>query len=726
MTSTTLAQRLNDLAAANDQGLLSDDEYRLLRQNLFERYSTAVIVPVEAPLVPIAKPSPHKPPPTRKSTLTSSKSAIISPSSSTHIGTPTPSLHSSSTSNSRSKPTVVTVTNLLRRATGRKVSASASTSSLSTSRNSSVQSHFQNALTPNRGNPSARDHSPLDSIGSSYSSSLSTPNVGAGSRPGTPSKRSVLPRLLHRKASELGFARSSSPGIKDQSIHQPSSRSTTHDHHTTSISPTSSNNAQRHHQNLSSLSSPARLSVRRPGLPTNDSFSSTSPTTISASSSFNASRTALLSTSPPNLTTLSNIQHPLASKSDLGSLTSLTSPISSTSLSIIEAPDTSSTTIRQILIAAEADLGRVLEEFTSLELNVLQKLAQARARRLPAPTPKNANVLIEGREWRDHSPAQLTIPAVGGPGSNLGTSVSSSRQSTAGVPKPGQKQKPKSLASVHLSGTKSAKDTEARTSTGRASTTSGSGSIDDIAPSSPSAESSARTSVSLGQAQSHSQLHLSPSPSSPRSPSLSTPSTAQGSSGFPISTPSTLSPAQSQFHGQPPTSATTKSSSSLSTASQDPSSLSLRRKGSISSVSSYGPSVYGAKLSKSTSHLPLSVVAERESIAKGSTPSLNLCTCPGAGPSLSNTGRLKLSNSSGALASPSTCPLHIPEIPSEMVMLFSGLGLSEEQGLGIWLDHEVVAVRRRKEEVRRRYDERMEYLRVKMKGAELREKLMRK
>ncbi|KAJ7364110.1 hypothetical protein DFH08DRAFT_1072922 [Mycena albidolilacea] len=37
-----LAAQLNDLALANSDGLLSDDEYRLLRQNLFERYSGGV------------------------------------------------------------------------------------------------------------------------------------------------------------------------------------------------------------------------------------------------------------------------------------------------------------------------------------------------------------------------------------------------------------------------------------------------------------------------------------------------------------------------------------------------------------------------------------------------------------------------------------------------------------------------------------------------------------
>ncbi|KIY61497.1 hypothetical protein CYLTODRAFT_495228 [Cylindrobasidium torrendii FP15055 ss-10] len=35
----TLAQRLNELASANEQGLIDDDEYRVLRQDIFQRFS---------------------------------------------------------------------------------------------------------------------------------------------------------------------------------------------------------------------------------------------------------------------------------------------------------------------------------------------------------------------------------------------------------------------------------------------------------------------------------------------------------------------------------------------------------------------------------------------------------------------------------------------------------------------------------------------------------------
>ncbi|TRM61110.1 hypothetical protein BD626DRAFT_502759 [Schizophyllum amplum] len=53
----TLAQRLDELRVANAEGLLNDDEYRLLRQNLFERFSSNATVPTEAPVVPVARPT---------------------------------------------------------------------------------------------------------------------------------------------------------------------------------------------------------------------------------------------------------------------------------------------------------------------------------------------------------------------------------------------------------------------------------------------------------------------------------------------------------------------------------------------------------------------------------------------------------------------------------------------------------------------------------------------
>ncbi|KAF9236526.1 hypothetical protein BU15DRAFT_49967 [Melanogaster broomeanus] len=52
--TSTLAQRLNELAAANAEGLLNDEEYRLLRQNIFERLAHGSSVPTENPVIPLS------------------------------------------------------------------------------------------------------------------------------------------------------------------------------------------------------------------------------------------------------------------------------------------------------------------------------------------------------------------------------------------------------------------------------------------------------------------------------------------------------------------------------------------------------------------------------------------------------------------------------------------------------------------------------------------------
>ncbi|KAF8270795.1 hypothetical protein EI94DRAFT_701025 [Lactarius quietus] len=117
--TTMLAQRLAELASANAEGLLDDDEYRLLRQNLFERLGNST-VPQENPVVPIAGPSRPRAPgtPQRKNS------------------TRAPSVQSKGTSSS-------SVSGFLRRATGRRNAStdadtlhSDSTSFLSTSSNS--------------------------------------------------------------------------------------------------------------------------------------------------------------------------------------------------------------------------------------------------------------------------------------------------------------------------------------------------------------------------------------------------------------------------------------------------------------------------------------------------------------------------------------------------------------------------------------------------------------
>ncbi|KAJ7158665.1 hypothetical protein C8R46DRAFT_396629 [Mycena filopes] len=98
-----LAQQLNDLAIANQDGLLNDDEYRLLRQNLFERYSGGVeIVSVTAGPASVLKAAPAAAPRRKHIELVEQPSPRTTP----HITSP------------RSK--ISGVADFLRRATGRR------------------------------------------------------------------------------------------------------------------------------------------------------------------------------------------------------------------------------------------------------------------------------------------------------------------------------------------------------------------------------------------------------------------------------------------------------------------------------------------------------------------------------------------------------------------------------------------------------------------------------
>ncbi|KAJ6609240.1 hypothetical protein B0H10DRAFT_2226101 [Mycena sp. CBHHK59/15] len=88
VSNDPLASQLNDLALANSEGLLNDDEYRLLRQNLFERYSGGLeILSISRPVVPVAStPSPsrrkhlelvYETPPQPQATVTRSKTSGV-------------------------------------------------------------------------------------------------------------------------------------------------------------------------------------------------------------------------------------------------------------------------------------------------------------------------------------------------------------------------------------------------------------------------------------------------------------------------------------------------------------------------------------------------------------------------------------------------------------------------------------------------------------------------
>ncbi|OBZ68775.1 hypothetical protein A0H81_11346 [Grifola frondosa] len=122
----TLAQRLNELATANSEGLLRaviwalecwddcDDEYRLLRQNLFERFASGSTVPTETPLV-------------RMSGAAQSTADPRTSISSSHQRRPSSNFHVQSLrppSVQSKKSFTSAVTGLLRRATSRRVASS--------------------------------------------------------------------------------------------------------------------------------------------------------------------------------------------------------------------------------------------------------------------------------------------------------------------------------------------------------------------------------------------------------------------------------------------------------------------------------------------------------------------------------------------------------------------------------------------------------------------------
>ncbi|KAG5647002.1 hypothetical protein DXG03_001726 [Asterophora parasitica] len=158
-----LAQHLTELALANSEGLLNDDEYRLLRQNLFEQHANSVLIPVEVPILPVAGPG-------RKSSI-SSTNPTPTRTLNTHVDTPLlapPTL--------RRKGSFVT--NLFRRATGQKGPASGPTRSPSA--------------------PAAK----------------------------APKRKQSIPQIIQRKASELFSGRRADPPapVQDSSPDSPQTR----------------------------------------------------------------------------------------------------------------------------------------------------------------------------------------------------------------------------------------------------------------------------------------------------------------------------------------------------------------------------------------------------------------------------------------------------------------------------------------------------------------------
>lgn len=108
--TVTLAQRLNELSVANSEGLLNDDEYRLLRQSLFDRFAGTAVVPQEEAIVPATLANP------RKSNAAPDERSTSRPLSNFQVEVPRPSSVHSRTSMSFG------VTELIRKATGRRSS----------------------------------------------------------------------------------------------------------------------------------------------------------------------------------------------------------------------------------------------------------------------------------------------------------------------------------------------------------------------------------------------------------------------------------------------------------------------------------------------------------------------------------------------------------------------------------------------------------------------------
>ncbi|KAH7926443.1 hypothetical protein BV22DRAFT_1032821 [Leucogyrophana mollusca] len=209
--TTTLAQRLNELATANSQGLLNDDEYRLLRQNIFERLASGSSVPAETPVVPVHSSHSHKPSHAQSRNNVSTQFQVKSGRS--------PSIRSKSSVSSA-------MSTLFRRGSSRRTSAlvndgAGSDASSVFSISSSTSNMFQRRAIP----PEMRSDN--------FTSRLETPRAGydvssSASRGSTPDHTPFLAsssyRSMSRSVRRLGTATppSSFPGRGPDPKHSPS------------------------------------------------------------------------------------------------------------------------------------------------------------------------------------------------------------------------------------------------------------------------------------------------------------------------------------------------------------------------------------------------------------------------------------------------------------------------------------------------------------------------
>ena len=158
----------------------------------------------------------------------------------------------------------------------------------------------------------------------------------------------------------------------------------------------------------------------------------------------------------------------------------------------------------------------------------------------------------------------------------------------------------------------------------------------------------------------------------------------------------------------------------------------ILRKASQSSVSSRGraapafPALAGhlatastssVNLTRSTGHLPLETVEEAETRSVRTAASRS-------GSARRNGGGARWQHEPGGVSTP-VSPSSRSEVGSTASGGRRGPGQIDEEEL-VMMETELADIRRRRAEVTGRYEARLEYLRARLKGAELREKILRK
>ena len=245
----TLAQRLGELATANEQGLLecvvffhffsqwtlgltgtccSDDEYRLLRANLFERFTNVSTVPSEAPIVRLSVPAHQSSssffcPPPVCDIVTNTRLVTDS-----HI--PSPSPHVSRPASVHSKVSIVsTFSGLLRRATSRRFNSSPGSRPPTSSDSMilpSTSSPVQNRTFP-------RYFLRREASDSSLGSEISAHRTSEYQRGGTPTSRKSA-RNPPSSYSNRGFKSAQHTPVRDQK-HRSSGEFDLNGEHTQSV-----------------------------------------------------------------------------------------------------------------------------------------------------------------------------------------------------------------------------------------------------------------------------------------------------------------------------------------------------------------------------------------------------------------------------------------------------------------------------------------------------------